>query len=542
MKQKPDGRVWPVRRRWGRALAALGLLLGITPLPAQSVPPVLRITKTNATVTLAWPRPAYHYVVEASSNPSAATWQGLATAARIASYPNSGPLLIATDFAGNEIAVNRAATNGGQFFRLRGPQRIPVFGFAVFYNSLLEFSFTSAWIIDGPVHANSEVHTGANVPFTFTDTVTSTRPFSSPAKGGQDSWPYLGTYLGTPPSITNVFPLLPVTGTNNAHALIELPLPGVPPTNALERARLCNQAQVVLVISNTTVSARIQASPGPDDVPGADPFPVVLFSLNVGSALATNFPFLTTTNTFFDQRENKTILAADLDVNRYWLWIATNSEVQSKVSNPTILYLADQRTNSATQLPAVRLRNGKVLSANGGLGFTVATRNPLYVLGHYNCPNDAHLGTTNTSSAVPAALMSDALTFLSANWNDALGAGSYAARDAVDMTVNAAILTGNVPSTGTSTSTFSGGAAKLFRLLEDWLNTPGGWRTLALNTSFVCLYPSNQATNQMRLAANFNLPNNPYYNPPIRQYSFDSRFRDLNTQPPGTPLVSVFGP
>jgi 3',5'-cyclic AMP phosphodiesterase CpdA len=172
----------------------------------------------------------------------------------------------------------------------------------------------------------------------------------------------------------------------------------------------------------------------------------------------------------------------------------------------------------------------------------MATRNPLYVMGHYNCPNDAHLGTTNTSSTAPAALMSDALTFLSANWNDALGSGNYTTRDAVDMTINAAILTGNVPSTGATTSTFSGGAAKLFRLLEDWLNTPGGWRALTLNTSFVCLFPSNQATNQMRLAGNFNLPNSPYYDPPIRQYSFDLRFRSLTTLPPGTPVVGVAGP
>jgi hypothetical protein len=268
----------------------------------------------------------------------------------------------------------------------------------------------------------------------------------------------------------------------------------------------------------------------------------VLISANTSVALATNFPFLTTTNTFFDQRENKTVLATDIDVNRYRLWILTNAQVQAKTLAPTILYAADNRTNSATQLSAVRLRNGKVLPANSGQGFTVATRNPLYVLGHYNCTNDSQLGTTNTSASVPAALISDALTFLSANWNDALGSGNYTVRDAADMTVNAAILTGNVPSTGSSASTFSGGAAKLFRLLEDWLNTPSGWRTLALNTSFVCLFPSNQATNQMRLAGNFNLANNPYYDPPIRQYSFDARLRSLSGMPPGTPVVGVGAP
>lgn len=522
-------------------------MLVIHEAPAASYTPLLKIQRSNQTFTLSWPLPAYHYVLEGKTDLSPLTaWQPVATASKasaVAAFPglvSTAP--IATNFSATEISAKFTATNTAQYFRLSGPTSVPVFGFAVFYNSLLEFSYTSAWTNNGPVHANGEIHTGANLPFAFVETVTSTGPISSPPKSGQSSWPYLGIYLGNPPSITNVPPLLPVTGTNNAHALIDLPPPGASPTNVTERARLYNLAPVVLLISNTTVTVRLQTSPDASSVPGADPAPLILVSTNTTAALATNFPFLATTNSFFDQRENKTILATDIDVNNYRLWVATNAQVLSKVLNPTILYVADQRTNSATQLPAVRLRNGKVLPVNAGLGFTVATRNPLYVMGHYNCPNDAQLGTTNTTSAVPAALMADALTFLSTNWNDALGAGNYSGRDAAAMTINAAILAGNVPSTGSSTTTFSGGAAKLFRLLEDWLNTPGGWRPLTLNTSFVCLFPSNQATNQMRLAGNFGLANNPYYDPPIRQYSFDQRFRNLNTLPPGTPVVGAVAP
>lgn len=532
-----------------KMIAVLILVVGVSgvfQVGAASYSPLLKIQRSNQTLTVSWPLPAYHYVLEATTNLGPlSSWQPVATASKataVAAFPgliSTAPL--ATNFGGNEISAKFVTTNAAQYFRLRGPT-IPVFGFAVFYNSLLEFSYTSAWTNNGPVHANGEIHTGANLPFAFMETVTSTASISSPPKSGQNSWPYLGSYYGSPPSLTNVPPLLPVTGTNNAHALIDQPPLGALPTSLLERARLYNLAPVVLLISNTTVTLRLQTALDANSVPGADPAPLLLVSTNTTVALATNFPFLTTTNSFFDQRENKTVLAADIDVNKYRLWISTNVQVLAKVLSPTILYVADNRTNTATQLPAVRLRNGKQLPANAGLGFTVATRNPLYVMGHYNCPNDAHLGTTNTTSAVPAALMADALTFLSTNWNDALGAGNYTVRDAADMTVNAAILAGNVPSTGTSTSTFSGGAAKLFRLLEDWLNTPNGWRPLTLNTSFVCLFPSNQATNQMRLAGNFNLPNNPYYDPPIRQYSFDQRFRNLNTLPPGTPAVGAVAP
>src|ERR1019366_9440103 len=94
---------------------------------------------------------------------------------------------------------------------------------------------------------------------------------------------------------------------------------------------------------------------------------------------------------------------------------------------PNILYAADNRSyNTTNQLTAVRLKNGQIIPTNlvtiaGNIqpsGFTVATPNPLYVRDHYNCPNAAHQGTTNTSSAYPASLVSDALTILSGNWND----------------------------------------------------------------------------------------------------------------------------
>src|SRR6185437_1899029 len=144
---------------------------------------------------------------------------------------------------------------------------------------------------------------------------------------------------------------------------------------------------------------------------------------------------------------------------------------------PTILFVNDTRNTSTAgghKLNVVRVMDGQSPPANGGFGFSVATPNPLYVWGNYNQTDSSLLGTSDTShGTVPCAFMSDALTILSPNWSDAhtltsgfsTGSGSW---DANNMTVNAAILTGIVPSTGTSTTTFSGGVHNLPRLLEDW--------------------------------------------------------------------------
>ena len=91
--------------------------------------------------------------------------------------------------------------------------------------------------------------------------------------------------------------------------------------------------------------------------------------------------------------------------------------------------------------------------------------------------------------------MSDALTILSPSWQDSKSSSSYTTRTASDTTVNAAILTGIVPSTGSTSSTFSGGVHNLPRLLEDW-NSPST-KTLTLNTAIMNLFNSQIATHSL---------------------------------------------
>ena len=96
--------------------------------------------------------------------------------------------------------------------------------------------------------------------------------------------------------------------------------------------------------------------------------------------------------------------------------------------------------------------------------------------------------------------------------------------------MNAAILTGIVPSTGSASTGFSGGVHNLPRLLEDWGG--GGAVTLTLNTSIVNLFNSTRATNVFQ---------NPgvYYQAPTRQFSFDPNFLNYTRQPPGTPMIGA---
>jgi hypothetical protein len=412
---------------------------------------------------------------------------------------------------------------------------VPITTYAIFYNSLLEFSTCATMTVNGRTHANGPIYTGTSASLTFNGTVTTTGTITSPQWNGQGpNWNNKGTYKGNPTYKTNVPTVTISINMTNTHSMIDMPPAGESPSSMNGQMRLYNQAQVVLLVSNSTVTARIQNSVN-GQLPGVDPSPITLTSANTPTALATNFPFLSTTNYFTDQRESKTILPTQVDVGKYSNWLATNSAVASKFppgsgTYPTILYAADNRTTTSSQLNAVRLANGIVPPSNGGLGFSVATPNPLYVLGNYNCPNSSHLGTTNTSAALPCALMSDALTILSPAWRDDESDDSYSTRGAANTTVNAAILTGNVPSTGSSSTQFSGGVHNLPRLLEDW-HSPSTF-TLTLNTSLINLFSSTRATTQFK---------NPgvYYYPPTRKFSFDLNFMDPARQPPGVPCAMV---
>jgi hypothetical protein len=428
---------------------------------------------------------------------------------------------------------------------------VPVFQFAVFYNGLMEFTWNATLTVRGRTHANSDIYVGTPANQTFGELVTTSGGVFKPAWAGHTPAEYTGllNFSGTPaPGYITNYPRfdLPIGVSNTPavlHSIIEIPLPGEDPSAPLAQQRYYNKAGIVMLVSNTTVTAMIKSSmiDTPTNLVG-------YFDATNANGIKTNFPFLTviTSTNFVDARENKFVLASQIDVNQLRIWLLTNNMVNGKFPNlagvydkdgpiPNIMYIADFRTITAAQMLGIRLTNGVVIptnmtSAGVASGFTVATPNPIYVWGNYNCPVAAQLGSTNTSGTCPASLIGDAITLLSGAWRDSNSGGSLGSRSASSTTVNAAMLAGIVYSTGPAQAHYSGGVMNLPRLLEDWSSV-----TLTLNTSIVNLYNSVQAP------AQFVFPGTYFYAPNVRNFNFDANFLDFRKLPPGTPILVTSG-
>jgi hypothetical protein len=416
--------------------------------------------------------------------------------------------------------------------------QIPVFQFAIFYNGLLEFSDTATLNVTGPVHANSNIYVGSPANLTFNSIVTTTGNISSPANAGYGTGTWTGHvyYDGAPtpgfltgqPSLT-----LPI-GTNSTSGTNVQQIIYPPPWNesynsAMGQQRYYNKAGMVLLISNTTFTAWFKSAPGATGYT----FTNNTLANLTNSAWQTNVnfmngSFLTLNKTFTDWRESKTVNVTEINVGLMtnWManWLSTNGNLAGMfgVNNPfNIIYVADYRTSGST-LYAIRLVNGANLPA---AGLTVATPNPVYIQGVYNCPVAADLGTTNTTASSPASVAADAITILSPSWTDA-GTATELGEVASSDTVNTAMIAGIVPSTGTGSTQYSGGANNYPRLLEDWRSA-----VLTLNTSMICLYNSTWATNM------FQLPGHYYYAPATRNFAFDQNYTISSKMPPGTPNI-----
>lgn len=148
-------------------------------------------------------------------------------------------------------------------------------------------------------------------------------------------------------------------------------------------------------------------------------------------------------------------------------------------------------------------------------GLTVVSDKPVYLWGDFN-----------SADKVPAAVMADAVTVFSNDWDPARSGERRPPAALEDTTVNAAILAGNVPSDPDS---YSGGVQNLVGLRQDWSQGQKRWTRLNITGSFVCLGASRYATAPYGAG---------YFDPPERDFSFDTDFLDPDLLPPGTPLVA----
>ncbi len=139
----------------------------------------------------------------------------------------------------------------------------------------------------------------------------------------------------------------------------------------------------------------------------------------------------------------------------------------------------------------------------------------------------------------PASLVADAFTILSPDWTDGNNTASGSNNDpASSITyVRAAVAAGHSPTyragfnpigadwfTVGSGTNYGGGLENFPRFLENF----GSGRVVNFGGSLVSLWYSAYANWDW---------GGPYYTPPTRVWSFDTRFRLPENLPPGTPKV-----
>jgi hypothetical protein len=184
-----------------------------------------------------------------------------------------------------------------------------------------------------------------------------------------------------------------------------------------------------------------------------------------------------------------------------------------------------------------------------GRGLTIAAENPVYVEGNFNTGQAGTFGAAQTDHR-PAAIIADAVTLLSNNWNDlrsftymgtgCAGAAPYAntcygaenpgARSGTDTSYRMAIVAGKGlsfpwPNWGGAAPQdlgTDGGAHNFLRYMEGWAGT------INYRGSIISFYTSRQATGVYKCCTNV-------YGPPTRGYRFDTEFLTLSLLPPKSP-------
>lgn len=197
-------------------------------------------------------------------------------------------------------------------------------------------------------------------------------------------------------------------------------------------------------------------------------------------------------------------------------------------------------------------------AATNGIGFTVASEEPVYVWGDYNTGSADPFWTNAASNTTPhsaAAVIADAVTLLSnppgvistpstnTGWNDiesfklpacaAKTGNCTTGRYADDGYYRLAIIAGkSIPFPNPSWSTEAdfgtdGGMHNFLRYLEDRSDNGNG-ATVNYNGSMISMYYSQYATGNFKCCTSV-------YGAPKRNYFFDTLFENPNNLPPGTP-------
>jgi hypothetical protein len=165
---------------------------------------------------------------------------------------------------------------------------------------------------------------------------------------------------------------------------------------------------------------------------------------------------------------------------------------------------------------------------SGTGGFTVASEQPVYIVGDYNASAATGLPITGGTNSA-ASVIADTVTLLSTAYNDAGTLSSPFSPDTAATTyyrlaiASGKTLTFKQPSGFGNDYGTDGGIHNFLRYIENW-----GSATLHYEGSMVSLYYSEYGTGAFKCCTTV-------YSPPTRDYSFDTNFLTPSLLPPGTP-------
>jgi hypothetical protein len=241
---------------------------------------------------------------------------------------------------------------------------------------------------------------------------------------------------------------------------------------------------------------------------------------------------------FFNHRESDSLFMLNLDMNRL---LAYNHSLpggnrffdpDDATDGGLVLYasVTDPSGFKAAGVNnyGVRLHNGAELRNTAGppsvdmgtRGVTVITDQAAYVQGDFNCVRQ---GTgCRADRKIGASVIADSLNVLSRNWRDINSSNTNnAARQALDTRINAAFLAG-VDQTDPATG-YNGGLENYPRFHERWTG-----ETLRYRGSFVSLGEPRHVDGPWDAQR---------YNPPIRDWNYDTDFNNPDNLPPLSPRM-----
>lgn len=425
-------------------------------------------------------------------------------------------------------------------------QSVPIFQFGVFYDRDLEINNGPPMTFSGWVHSNRHLYlSSANANYlnqiTAADSVFWSRKDTPVTLAGVniannasiltpldfDSRSHPGAtfvarsnlrFNGRLKSrVSGVRPLrLPLPGAMDPRELI-LPAQGGD-TPDVAAVRMANKAdlRIVVNLANPLTSICAEAT-----------FIRTGGRTVLGGSCASIFQFAR--NPFWDGREMRRPDVLELDMN------ALRSFVNGDPANRqiSIIYVEFQGRDSTIanrDYPALRIRNASQLPDPPAVGepggMTITTNAAMYVRGDYN-----------TVNWKPAALIADVATFLSNSWSDANSQTYGRPRTFATTSVWAALLAGNSETPCDARvcggpQQYGGGLENFPRFIENWGGSAAG-TAFNYTGSLVSLFVSQQSARPW----GHNLNGAGYYTAPVRNWSFETRFRNPMLLPPGTPRL-----